>query len=55
MSHAQAQISVALKNSIRQDYMTKIMWDGLLAGCIPIYMGSNNAPQIIPDPNTVIV
>jgi hypothetical protein len=46
---------VAMENSIRQDYMTETLWDGLMAGCIPIYMGSSNAPQIIPDPNSVIV
>ena len=46
---------VAMENSVRQDYMTEKMWDGLMAGCIPIYMGSSNAPHIIPDPNSVIV
>jgi hypothetical protein len=46
---------VAMENSVRQDYMTEKMWDALAAGCIPIYLGSSNAPHIIPDPNSVIM
>jgi hypothetical protein len=44
-----------MENSVRQDYMTEKMWDALAAGCIPIYLGSSNAPHIIPDPNSVIM
>lgn len=46
---------VAMENSIRQDYMTEKMWDALAAGCVPIYLGSSNAPQIIPDSSGVIM
>jgi len=46
---------VAMENSIRQDYMTEKLWDALAAGCIPIYLGSKNAPHIIPDPQSIIM
>lgn len=46
---------VAMENSIRQDYMTEKMWDALAAGCVPIYLGSSNAPQIIPDSSGVVM
>ena len=45
---------VAMENSIRQDYMTEKLWDGLIAGCIPIYLGNNNAPHIVPHPDSFI-
>jgi hypothetical protein len=44
-----------MENSIRQDYMTEKMWDALAAGCVPIYLGSSNAPQIIPDSKGVVM
>jgi hypothetical protein len=44
-----------MENSIRQDYMTEKLWDALAAGCIPVYMGSASAPDIIPDPRSVLL
>ena len=29
-----------MENSIRYDYLTEKIWDALLAGCVPIYMGT---------------
>lgn len=44
-----------MENSVRQDYITEKVWDGLAAGCVPIYLGSKNAPKVVPDPNSIIV
>lgn len=46
---------VAMENSIRQDYVTEKLWDALIAGCIPVCLGSSTAQQIIPDPNSIIM
>jgi hypothetical protein len=45
---------VAMENSIRQDYMTEKMWDALVAGCIPIYLGNSNAEYVVPNPNSFV-
>eukprot|EP00879_Flechtneria_rotunda_P008736 GHRR01009150.1.p1 GENE.GHRR01009150.1~~GHRR01009150.1.p1 ORF type:complete len:719 (+),score=143.14 GHRR01009150.1:255-2411(+) len=46
---------VAMENSIRHDYVTEKVWDALAAGCVPVYMGSRSALQMIPDATAVIV
>lgn len=37
------------------DYVTEKVWDALVAGCVPIYMGSPTVRSILPDPAGVIV
>lgn len=44
-----------MENSLRHDYVTEKMWDGLAAGCVPIYMGSASARQFAPDGRALII
>lgn len=44
-----------MENSVRQDYVTEKIWDGLLAGCIPVYLGSSSVRDMLPDPNSFIM
>lgn len=46
---------IAMENSVRQDYVTEKIWDGLLAGCIPVYLGSSSVRDMLPDPNSFIM
>merc|ERR1712157_78501 len=46
---------VAMENSIRLDYVTEKIWHALEAGCVPIYYGSSNIKEIIPDPNAILL
>lgn len=44
-----------MENSIAYDYVTEKLWDGLEAGCIPVYLGSSVALDQVPDRSGVIV
>ena len=37
------------------DYVTEKIWDAFKAGCVPIYYGSSNIKEIIPDPNAILL
>jgi alpha-1,3-fucosyltransferase 10 len=45
---------IAMENSLSPDYVTEKIWDALIAGCIPIYLGAPNIKEFVPDPNAVI-
>ena len=44
-----------MENSLRQDYISEKLWDGLVAGCVPVYLGSSSARDIAPDPKSFIM
>jgi len=46
---------VTMENSLRLDYVSEKLWDGLAAGCVPVYLGSPSARDIVPDPNSFIM
>lgn len=46
---------VAMENSISFDYITEKIWDALSSGCVPIYKGSSNILDIMPEPQAVII
>jgi hypothetical protein len=52
---SQYKFCVTMENSIRQDYVTEKIWDGLAAGCIPVYLGGPSALQFVPDASAIIV
>lgn len=37
------------------DYVTEKLWDGLTAGCVPVYMGAASALHMIPDRQGIIL
>jgi hypothetical protein len=43
-----------MENSLEVDYVTEKMWDGLAAGCLPIYYGAPNIAEHLPMPNAVV-
>ena len=43
-----------MENSVGVDYVSEKMWDGLAAGCLPIYYGAPNIQEHLPAPNAVI-
>lgn len=43
-----------MENSITRDYVTEKVYDGLMAGCIPIYLGAPNIEDYVPDSNAII-
>jgi hypothetical protein len=43
-----------MENSVGVDYVSEKMWDGLAAGCLPIYYGAPNIQEHLPSPNAVI-
>lgn len=46
---------VTMENSLAYDYVTEKVWDGLAAGCVPVYMGSSSALDMIPDRRGIIL
>ena len=44
-----------MENSVSPDYVTEKVWDGLTAGCVPIYLGAASARDMIPDSRGIIV
>lgn len=44
-----------MQNSIAYEYVSEKLWDGLEAGCIPVYLGSPTAPDLVPDRSGVII
>lgn len=45
---------VTMENSITRDYVTEKVYDGLMAGCVPIYLGAPNIDDYIPDSNAIV-
>jgi hypothetical protein len=43
-----------MENSITRDYVTEKVYDGLMAGCVPIYLGAPNIDDYIPDSNAIV-
>lgn len=43
-----------MENSLTRDYVTEKVYDGLVAGCIPVYWGAPNVADFIPDRNAII-
>lgn len=44
-----------MENSVSPDYVTEKIWDGLAAGCIPIYLGPATARDMVPDSRGIIM
>jgi hypothetical protein len=43
-----------MENSLVYDYVSEKMWDGLAAGCLPIYYGAPNIAEHLPAPNAIV-
>lgn len=44
----------AMENSVERDYVTEKVYDGLDAGCLPIYLGAENIADFVPVPGSVV-
>ena len=49
------KVYIAAENSIEKDYVTEKVYDGLVAGAVPIYLGAPNVEEYIPSNSTIIV
>ncbi|GBF98947.1 hypothetical protein Rsub_12593 [Raphidocelis subcapitata] len=45
----------AMENSVAMDYVSEKLWDALLAGCVPVYLGAPNVRAFLPDPDAAII
>jgi len=43
-----------MENSLEPDYVSEKVWDGLAAGCLPIYFGAPNIAEHLPVPQAVV-
>lgn len=43
-----------MENSVTRDYVTEKVYDGLVAGCVPVYLGAPNIGDYIPDSNAIV-
>lgn len=43
-----------MENSIARDYVSEKVYDALVAGCIPIYLGAPNVNEFIPHPSAIL-
>jgi hypothetical protein len=47
---------VCIENSVDEDYVTEKLWDGLGAGCLPIYYGAPNVVRdFLPSPQAALL
>lgn len=49
-----SSILQGMENSNLKDYVTEKVYDGLVAGCVPLYLGAPNIQDYIPDNNSII-
>lgn len=47
------RVYLAAENSIEQDYVSEKVYDGLIAGAVPVYLGAPNIDKFVPQ-NSVI-
>lgn len=52
--YAQYKFVIAFENSILEDYVTEKLYDSLLAGVVPIYMGAPNVEEYVPYPGCLV-
>jgi len=43
-----------MENSVVLDYVSEKMWDGMSAGCLPIYYGAPNIQEHLPTANSIV-
>ena len=46
---------ITMENSIAYDYISEKVWDGLAAGCLPVYRGAPNAADHLPIPEAALL
>ena len=49
------KVYIAAENSIDKDYVSEKVYEGLVAGAVPIYLGAPNVEEYIPSNSTIIV
>ena len=49
------KVYIAAENSIQEDYVTEKVYDGLVAGAVPLYLGAPNVEEYIPSNSAIIV
>lgn len=50
----QYKFCVCMENSLAESYVTEKIYDGLVAGCLPIYYGAPDIADFVPDVNGII-
>jgi hypothetical protein len=48
------RFTLALENAIADDYVTEKLYDPLVAGSVPVYLGAPNVAQLAPSPGSFI-
>lgn len=50
----QYRFCICMENSLAMDYVSEKVYQGLAAGCLPIYWGAPNIRDLLPAPEAVI-
>lgn len=45
---------ICIENSVARSYVTEKIYDGLVAGCLPIYFGAPDISYFVPDMNGIL-
>ena len=48
------KFTIAFENSIGRDYVTEKLFDGLIAGSVPLYFGADNVEEFLPGDRCII-
>ena len=49
-----ARVTLAIENSIADDYISEKLWQPLAAGAVPVYIGAKNVRKYLPAPEAVV-
>lgn len=45
---------MAFENNVIKDYVSEKVFDGILAGAVPVYYGTQSVDRLLPNPSAVV-
>ena len=52
---ARYKFYLAIEDAEQEDYVTEVLWQGLRAGAVPVYLGAPNVRALVPHPDALVL